>query len=306
MPSNHTPNPAFNPANPPSATNPTTVANNPTQAAVNAIFPAGACPNPHPTTGCIISPNLLASRFSTNRDGTVFGGLPGGAFGAPIGMTPGAYRFNGPVFNHPTNPRSGDWDGDFQGLPVFVQMPNGQIKENSLYNWTSIPLERLSGFANGHFDLTDTVRVTAQAMVTRTKTETSLGLAAANINQWGAGIPFGTALYRGNSNTYFDIPDSLCTAVGPGCTAVGVTNQRYTPTGHVRRPVRRSGHGRDALARQSARLHELGGVAGRPRGLQFDDARGRASTTSVGEPRAGLDEITRSAPAARRTTSRRR
>ena len=36
-------------------------------------------------------------------------------------------------------------------------------------------------------------------MVTRTKTETSLGLAAANINQWGAGIPFGNELYRGNT-----------------------------------------------------------------------------------------------------------
>ena len=68
-------------------------------------------------------------------------------------------------------------------------------------------------------------------MVTRTKTESSLGLSSANINQWGAGIPFGNQLYRGNTNTYFDIPDSLCTAVGPGCSAVGVTNAAYTPNG---------------------------------------------------------------------------
>ena len=222
--SNHTPNPAFNPANPITATNATTVANNPTQAAVNAIFPAGACPNPHPTTGCIINPDLLASRFSMNRDGTIFGGLA-----APAGMTPGAYRFNGPLANHPTNPRTGDLDGDFQGYPVFVRQPNGAIKENVLYNWTSTPLERLSGFASGHFDLTDTVRVTGQAMVTRTKTESSLGLAAANINQWGAGVPFGNAIYRGNSGVKFDIPDSLIDVNGNGIADAGDrTDPSYT------------------------------------------------------------------------------
>jgi outer membrane receptor for ferrienterochelin and colicin len=208
VPNNHIVNPAFNPAAAISAANPTTIANNPTQAAVNRIFPVTGCPHPNPfapaATNCQISNNLVTSRFSMNRDGTVFGGLA-----APALMTPGSYRFNGPVANHPTNPRTGDLDGDFQGLPVFVQQVNGAIKENVLYNWTSIPLERLSGFANGHFDVSDNIRVTGQAMVTRTKTETSLGLAAANINQWGAGIPFGTAIYRGNSNTYFDIPDSL-------------------------------------------------------------------------------------------------
>jgi outer membrane receptor protein involved in Fe transport len=238
LPNNHTANPAFNPALPISATNPTTVPNNPSQAAVNAIFPpqSSACPNPNPFVtngqGCFISNNLLLSRFSTNRDGTVFGGLPSGAFGAPAGMTPGAYRFNGPVFNHPTNPRSGDWDGDFQGLPVFVQTPNGAIKENVLYNWTSTPLERISGFANGHFDLTDNVTVTGQAMVTRTKTESSLGLAAANINQWGAGIPFGNAMYRGNPDVYRDIPDSWIDVNGDGIPNAGDrTDAAYLPGG---------------------------------------------------------------------------
>jgi outer membrane receptor protein involved in Fe transport len=233
IPNNHTPNPNFNPNLPPGLTNLSTVANNPSQAAVNAIFnPAStACPNPNTFVtngqGCFISNNLLTSRFSMNRDGTIFGGLA-----APAGMSPGAYRFTGPLYNHPTNPRSGDWDGDFQGLPVFVRQPNGAIKENVLYNWTSIPLERLSGFANGHFDLTDTITVTGQAMVTRTKTESSLGLAAANINQWGAGIPFGTAMYRGNSNTYFDIPDSWIDVNGDGIPNAGDrTDPAYLPGG---------------------------------------------------------------------------
>jgi outer membrane receptor protein involved in Fe transport len=100
-----------------------------------------------------------------------------------------------------------------------------------MYQWASTPLERLSGFSSGHFDIADNVRLTGQAMVTRTKTESSLGLASANINQWGAGVPFGDVVYRGNTNTYFDIPDSLCTAAGPGCTGPNTTNQNYTPNG---------------------------------------------------------------------------
>ncbi len=224
--------------NEPAVNTPGAALNNPTQAAVNLLFPPtlGSCPNPNPfapaATACQISNQLTGggatpTNFRTNRDGTIFTGLADAAR-----MAPGSYRFNGPVFNDPTNPRSGDLDGDFQGLPVFVRQPNGMIKENVLYNYTSIPLERLSGFANGHFDVSDNIRVTGQAMVTRTKTETSLGLAAANINQWGAGIPFGNAVYRGNSNTYFDIPDSLVDVNGNGIADAGDrTNPSYTPTG---------------------------------------------------------------------------
>jgi outer membrane receptor protein involved in Fe transport len=210
------------------AANNTAGANNPSQAAVDALFnqlPAGT-----------ISNNLNATRFRTNRDGTIFTGLNDAA-----ALAPGSYRFNGPVFNGQENCQvgtclsaagSGDLDGDFQGLPVFVRQPNGNIKENALYSWTSTPLERLSAFANGHYDIADNIRVTGQAMITRTKTESSLGLTAANINQWGAGIPFGNELYRGNSNTYLDIPDSLIDVNGNGIADAGDrTNPAYTING---------------------------------------------------------------------------
>jgi len=211
--------------------------NNPTQAAVNAIFPVNGCPNPNnfplPTPPGNVQPLCQQSnnisnpsgpaRFRINRDGTVFSGLQD-----PGNPNSGAYLFDGPVWGEGG---SGDLDGKFQGLPVFVRMPNGGIKENIMYQWASSPLERLSGFASGHYDISDNMRLTGQAIVARTKTESSLGLASANINQWGVGIPFGNQLYRGNTNTYFDIPDSLCTAVGPGCSAVGVTNTAYTPNG---------------------------------------------------------------------------
>jgi iron complex outermembrane recepter protein len=216
-------------------------ANNPTQAAVDALFPLNGCPNPNtlgPGTGTVPplcrqpiglsngaqAAGVGAARFRLNRDGTIFSGLAD-----PGSSNSGAYKFNGPVYGE--NGASGDLDGAFQGLPVFVRMPNGGIKENVMYSWASTPLERIAGFGSGHYEITDNMRLTGQFSVARTKTESSLGLASANINQWGAGVPFGNQLYRGNTNTYFDIPDSLCTAVGPGCSAVGVTNSAYTPNG---------------------------------------------------------------------------
>ncbi|MDX1562802.1 MAG: TonB-dependent receptor plug domain-containing protein, partial [Gammaproteobacteria bacterium] len=142
------------------------------QAAVDALFdqaPAGAVPT--------------FSRFHVNSDGTLYTGLMQNFAAA------GAYRYNGPFL--------GDREGNFPGLPFRVVQPNGAIKENNFWNWSSTPLERLSAFADGHFDLTDNVRVTAQAMVTRTETETQLGLSADTITIWGAAIPFGDELYRG-------------------------------------------------------------------------------------------------------------
>jgi len=189
----------------------------------SCLYPVPATPPPPPApqtpvnqaTRCQISNNLNTTRFRTNRDGTIFTGLAD-----PNSHVPGSVRFNGPIWN---DGGSGDLDGDFAGMPVFVRQPNGNIKENVLYQWASSPLERLSAFANGHFDVADNVRITGQAMVTRTKTESSLGLAAANINQWGAGIPFGDQIYTGNSNTYFDIPSSL--------QANGTTHPSYTING---------------------------------------------------------------------------
>jgi hypothetical protein len=216
------PNPAYNPNLPISATNRTVVSNSPTPQAVAAIFtalPQGTLPNDLAAGG----------RFRLNRDGTVFTGLAD-----PTNLSPGAYRFNGPVYNHPTNPRSGDLDGSFMGLPVFVMQPDGRIKDNIPYQWVSTPREQLSAFADGHFDVSDNVRVNGQAMVTRSQTESSLGLSSANINQWGAGVPFGGpgTLYRGSTNPYFEIPDSLVDNNGNGIADAGdTTHPDYTPGG---------------------------------------------------------------------------
>jgi outer membrane receptor protein involved in Fe transport len=223
--------------NPPQLVPSTATNNNPSATVVNQIFANRTAP-----IGAFITPNVAppgvtqtTTSFRVNdSDGTLFTGLAG-----QNNQVGGSYRFTGPVYNGQefcttvacrSVTSGGDLDGDLAGLPVFVRQPNGNIKENNLYSWASIPLERLSGFANGHFDISDNIRITGQASVSRTKTETSLGLAAANINQWGAGIPFGNDLYRGQpNNTYVDIPDSLIDTNGDG---IGdTTNPAYTING---------------------------------------------------------------------------
>ncbi|HEX6996174.1 MAG TPA: TonB-dependent receptor [Gammaproteobacteria bacterium] len=148
------------------------------------------------------------ARFFINRnDGTVYTGLmhaPGAA---------GSYRYTGPLDD--------DYHNNFPGLPFRVYQPNGNIKENNFWQWASTPLERLSAFARGVFDLTDTVRLTSQAMVTRTETQTSLGLTADTITVWGALLPFGNDPYEGDPEK--GIPNPL--------NPDGTTNSAYLPGG---------------------------------------------------------------------------
>ncbi|HUF71901.1 MAG TPA: TonB-dependent receptor [Gammaproteobacteria bacterium] len=199
-----------------------------------------------------ISNNIQAFNYRLNDDGTIFTGMGFGAQTTSGSSAPGGYRYNGPLYDPNVPGSGGDHWGNYAGLPVFVQHPWGGIKENNLYRWASSPLERLSAFANGHFEVSDNVRVTAQASVTRTQTESSLGNTAANINQWAAAVPFGNELYRGNNQplypgdsldrSIYDIPDSLCELIDRdadgvvddlpvGCTAVGTTNLAYTIDG---------------------------------------------------------------------------
>jgi iron complex outermembrane recepter protein len=146
------------------------------QNVVNQIFsqaPAGSVP--------------ANTRFYINRTlngtGTVFTGLNIGAQGVR-----GGYRYTGPL--------NVDNYGQFPGLPFRVIQPDGGIKENTWYQPASIPLDRLSSFAKGHFDIAESIRITGQAMFTRTENRTRLGATADTIGVWGAMVPYGTELYR--------------------------------------------------------------------------------------------------------------
>ena len=184
--------------------------NFPSQAGVDALFgPGGGRPASYvPCTAT--APGLFGNSASTLCPDTVPGaaatnlGVPNtanffvdrasGRVYSGLMNTPGAagaYRYAG-AYNQ-------DSYGNFQGLPYRVVQPDGEIKENNFWQWSSIPLERDSAFAKGHFDVSDKVRLTGQALFTRTSTETSLGLSADNITFWGAPIPFGDNVYTGDA-----------------------------------------------------------------------------------------------------------
>ena len=210
------------------------------------------------------APGVGAARFRLNRDGTIFSGLAD-----PGSSNSGAYKFNGPVYGE--NGASGDLDGAFQGLPVFVRMPNGGIKENVMYSWASTPLERIAGFGSGHYEITDNIRLTGQFSVARTKTESSLGLASANINQWGAGVPFGNRIYRRQHEHLFRHPGLAVHGGRPRLQRrwsdeLGVHAERPIPC-----RLRRGADPAKAVARRPTRLHEVGGLAHFTASLQPDD-----------------------------------
>ena len=129
-------------------------------------------------------PNNVPFYINRTADGTgtVYTGLnnnPGAA---------GSYRYTG-SFN-------GDPYGQFAGLPFRVEQPNGSIKENNLYQRASTPLQRLSAFAKGEFEISDNLRVTSQAMFTRSETRTFVAFAPATTFVWSAKVPFGTTIYE--------------------------------------------------------------------------------------------------------------
>jgi iron complex outermembrane recepter protein len=156
-----------------------------------AGFPPPSVPNPYSGGICPQSANGTylgipnTARFLLNRpSGTLYTGLMSNTGSARSDL------YQGP-FNQ-------DHYGNFAGLPFRVEQPDGQIKENNFWQWASGPLERLSAFGKGHFDISDSVRVTGSAMYTRTEAETSLGLTADLITFWGAAVPFGMDAYNGN------------------------------------------------------------------------------------------------------------
>ena len=179
--------------------------NLPSQGGVDSLF-SGAAPGAVPN----------GARFLVDRaTGRVYSGLMDAAGRAGSYRDPAIGAGVGAV-------QSGDPFGKFTDLPFRVRQPDGTIKENVFYNWSSYPLDRDSAFAKGHFDINDNIKVNATAMLSRTNSETSLGLTADNITFWGVPIPFSNSVYTGS--VVRGIPSSL--------NPDGVTtNAAYRPGG---------------------------------------------------------------------------
>jgi iron complex outermembrane recepter protein len=151
-------------------TAPLGVANAPSQAAINAVFPmlpAGS-----------IGRN---SRFYINRSpdgqGTVWTGWN-------AATAPGAVKYEGPF----EDPRG-------TGLPFRKRQPDGRIAENTLYQFTSTPLDRYSTFARGRFDVAENLRLVAHGMFTRTRSATNLGTPSSTVEAQAVNIPHGNEVY---------------------------------------------------------------------------------------------------------------
>ena len=136
----------------------------PTQSAVNSVFGAmGYAPGDYgPSTTFYFNP------ASSTSGATLFSLAPG----AVSGKAPG---FTGTLF------------------PNYKFLTNGTLSSNSPKGFLSLPLERYSVFANGHYDVNDHVTVYAQANFDQNTTRTQSGASAPSFNQWALSIPHDAA-----------------------------------------------------------------------------------------------------------------
>lgn len=103
-------------------------------------------------------------------------------------------------------------------------MQDGRVTENSFYSWNSSPLERYAAFGRGTFDVNDNLSMVAQAMFTKTNTQSSLGATSDAVGVHGAPFPYGTEAYLPSFASLG--PDGL-PFTGDG----EVTNPEFLPNG---------------------------------------------------------------------------
>jgi outer membrane receptor protein involved in Fe transport len=136
----------------------------PTQAAVNSVFGAmGYAPGDYaPSTTFYFNP------ASATSGSTLFALTPGKISGKAPGFTGTLY-------------------------PNSKFLSNGTLSSNAPEGFLSLPLERYSVFANGHYDVNDHVTVYGQANFDQNRTQTQQGFAAPSFNQWALSIPHDAA-----------------------------------------------------------------------------------------------------------------
>lgn len=181
-----------------------TGSNLPSQAAINALFPDRTANIPR-NASFYINP-------TPDGSGTVFAGA--GSFTGASGAG-GAYKYDGPMYRD-----------EYPGVAWRKVHSNGQITENALDSWTSIPLDRFSFFGKGTYDFSDAVTGRIQANFSRNRNKTLLGFAGAGLGGNNARVPYGSEIYApslnadGSTNAAY-LPGGLfglnCPAIG-GCT----------------------------------------------------------------------------------------
>jgi iron complex outermembrane recepter protein len=141
------------------------VPNIPTQAAVNSIFtPLGFAPGDVSNAA-----GIYFNRAATTSASTLFSVNHGAVSGLPApGYTGGFY-------------------------PNYKLLTNGDLGSNATNGFLSLPLQRYSIFANGHYDINENATFYVQGSLDWNDTQTALGGHVPAVNQWGVSIPYDSA-----------------------------------------------------------------------------------------------------------------
>jgi outer membrane receptor protein involved in Fe transport len=206
----------------------------------------GACPDQGVVDGIFsdVAPGAVAAGalFMVNQsDGTVYTGMP--QFGGNgVDEPDGAYRYNGPF---------GSFAGDSNMVVLRDRSASGSgpglnaaFKVVETGAQVVAPLERYSAFANGHYDITNSISAFSEASFSQTHVTTFLAYSPA-VNAWGVLVPHGDDAYEGswvdaNSNGTPDAGEAFGPGFGPGgafglncdlsVLAAGCTNSEVFPT----------------------------------------------------------------------------
>jgi len=185
------------------------VSNAPGQAAVDCVFAGtgAGCPFPAKTfangqpvpAGEVTGGAGGANLYGVNSDGTVF--FPGRS------TTSRAVGYNGALYP------------DFKILGTAGNSNNGLVHNNTTA-LASLPLDRYSLFANGHFDINERITAFAQGTFTQTRTTSVGGYTPASI-AWSAMIPYNSNPNAIDPATVGFGGATLAPYVARGCAPVG-------------------------------------------------------------------------------------
>lgn len=180
------------------------VNNPPSQAAVNCVFSGvgAGCPASRVPPGTVNAAAVGGNIYGVNSDGSLF--VPGVA-DTTVAGSPRAVGYTGPLAPE---------------FKVVTGAGNYGLEHNNLAAELSLPLERYSGFANGHYDINDYVTAYGQAMFTQTRTTSVSNYVPASI-AWSAMIPYNSNPNAIDPATVGFGGATLPQYVGLGCAATG-------------------------------------------------------------------------------------
>ena len=197
---------------------PVTANNFPSQAAINAVFPALP---PGTIQRLSASGRPLLINPTPDGTGTVF--TAGGGSAATVNRK-GSYKYSGPL--------------DVAGQPGVADrkfLANGILTQNALEQQVSIPLERFAFSSKGSFDFSDSISGNLEARFSKNRNTTTLGFPPSALAGNAAFIPYGDADIWvdsvANQKALLGYNAQMKPIFDPVLLAASPTNAAYIPGG---------------------------------------------------------------------------